>query len=95
MKIRNGFVSNSSSSSFLLVGFNRGKSLVNIIDCLGLSDAANSHDYEERDEIFNMKRGDFVEIPAGVRHRVDSTSKTEATIWLAIFYAPDKKTPDT
>ena len=51
--------------------------------------------FEERDDIFNMNRGDFIEIPAGVRHRVDSTSKTEATIWLAIFYAPDKKTPDT
>ncbi len=50
--------------------------------------------FEERDEMINMKRGDFIEIPAGVRHRVDSTSKTEATIWLAIFFDPDKKSID-
>ena len=42
--------------------------------------------FENRTGLINLKQGDFIEIPAGVRHRVDSTSKAEATIWLAIFY---------
>ena len=30
--------------------------------------------------------GDFLEIPAHQRHRIDWTSDTEPTVWLAVFY---------
>lgn len=30
--------------------------------------------------------GDFVNIPAGLRHRVVATDPAEVTVWLAIFY---------
>ncbi|HEX2735965.1 MAG TPA: cupin domain-containing protein [Polyangiaceae bacterium] len=33
--------------------------------------------------------GDWVDIPAHVRHRVEWTSPTEPTIWLAVFSAPN------
>ena len=34
-----------------------------------------------------LKPGDHVLIPARRKHRVASTSKTEKTIWLAVFYS--------
>ena len=33
-----------------------------------------------------MKVGDFVNIPAHKKHRVDWTTPDEPTIWLAVFY---------
>jgi cupin 2 domain-containing protein len=30
--------------------------------------------------------GDFVNIPAGRRHRVEQTDLNERTVWLAVFY---------
>ncbi|MCF7816985.1 MAG: cupin domain-containing protein [Kiritimatiellales bacterium] len=36
-----------------------------------------------------LKPGDHLVIPAHRRHRVESTSKTEKTIWLAVFYEND------
>ena len=33
-----------------------------------------------------LKPGDFVVIPAHVRHRVEWTDPSGATIWLAVFY---------
>ena len=33
-----------------------------------------------------LKVGDYVNIPAHCKHRVKYTSKTEETIWLAVFY---------
>lgn len=33
-----------------------------------------------------MKPGDFVNIPAHRRHRVDWTAPDEPTVWLAVFY---------
>lgn len=33
-----------------------------------------------------LKQGDYLDIKAHVKHRVIATSKTEATVWLAIFY---------
>jgi cupin 2 domain-containing protein len=38
------------------------------------------------DEIVEMKPGDFVNIPALKKHRVEWTSPSEPTIWLAIHY---------
>jgi cupin 2 domain-containing protein len=36
-------------------------------------------------ETVNLNPGDHLLIPAHRRHRVDSTSPTEKTIWIAIF----------
>ena len=38
------------------------------------------------DTLVEMKPGDFVNIPAHKRHRVEWTTPDEPTIWLAIFY---------
>ena len=34
----------------------------------------------------DMKPGDFVNIPAHTKHRVEWTTPDEPTIWLAVFY---------
>ena len=34
----------------------------------------------------DMKPGDFVNIPAHKKHRVEWTTPDEPTIWLAVFY---------
>jgi cupin 2 domain-containing protein len=41
---------------------------------------------EFEDRKLEMKAGDHVLIPAHQKHRVASTSTTEKTIWLAVFY---------
>jgi len=33
-----------------------------------------------------LKEGDYLNIPAHVNHRVESTDKEQETIWLAVFY---------
>ena len=38
------------------------------------------------DEVVELKPGDFLNIPAHRRHRVEWTSPDEPTIWLAIHY---------
>ncbi len=38
------------------------------------------------DSIAEMKPGDFVNIPAHRKHRVEWTTPDELTIWLAVFY---------
>ena len=38
------------------------------------------------DETIDLEVGDWVNIPAGKKHRVEATSATEPTIWLAVFY---------
>ncbi len=38
------------------------------------------------DSILELKLGDFVNIPAHRRHRVEWTTPDEPTIWLAVFY---------
>jgi cupin 2 domain-containing protein len=39
------------------------------------------------DEVLELKAGDFVNIPAHKKHRVDWTDPDETTIWLAVFYS--------
>ncbi|MDA1052255.1 MAG: cupin domain-containing protein [Planctomycetota bacterium] len=43
------------------------------------------------DEIVELKPGDFVNIPAHRKHRVEWTTPDEPTIWFAVFYATDGK----
>jgi cupin 2 domain-containing protein len=40
--------------------------------------------FEEGDVSIDMKPGDWVEIPAHVRHRVESTQADPSTVWLAV-----------
>ena len=37
-------------------------------------------------EVFSLQPGDWLNIPPHCRHRVDRTSPTEITLWLAIHY---------
>lgn len=41
-------------------------------------------EFEDKD--VELKKGESVNIPAFVKHRVKYTSKKEPTIWLAVFY---------
>lgn len=41
---------------------------------------------EDRPELLLLKPGDFVNIPAHQKHRVQWTSENEPTVWLAVFY---------
>ena len=38
------------------------------------------------DETVEMRAGDFVNIPAHRKHRVEWTTPDEPTVWLAVFY---------
>ncbi len=42
--------------------------------------------FEGDDEPLEMRSGDFVNIPAHKRHRVEWTTPEEPTVWLAVFY---------
>ena len=42
--------------------------------------------FEGDDEAMHMKPGDFVNIPAHRKHRVEWTTPDEPTVWLAVFY---------
>ena len=39
------------------------------------------------DELVKLKPGDFVNIPAHRKHRVEWTTPDQPTIWLAVFYS--------
>lgn len=41
---------------------------------------------EFEDRTLTLKPGDYLNIPARVRHRVKSTDLSDFTIWLAVFY---------
>jgi cupin 2 domain-containing protein len=38
------------------------------------------------DRLLDLTPGDFVNIPAGCRHRVEWTDPKNRTVWLAVFY---------
>jgi len=42
--------------------------------------------FEGDDQVVEMKPGDFLNIPAHSRHRVEWTTADEPTIWLAVHY---------
>ncbi len=41
------------------------------------------------DRVVEMKAGDWINIPAHKKHRVEWTSPDEPTVWLAVFYSSD------
>jgi cupin 2 domain-containing protein len=43
--------------------------------------------FEQGDRVLEMKPGDWVEIPAHVRHRVEWTQADPPTVWLAAHRA--------
>ncbi len=42
--------------------------------------------FADDDRTIVLEPGNFVNIPAGKRHRVEWTSADEPTVWLAVFY---------
>jgi cupin 2 domain-containing protein len=42
--------------------------------------------FKNPDEIIEMTPGDYIDIPAHRPHRVEWTSDTEETVWLAVHY---------
>ena len=42
--------------------------------------------FEESGEVLVLKPGDWVDIAAHVRHRVEWTDPKQKTVWLAVFY---------
>ena len=42
--------------------------------------------FEGADQPVEMKPGDFVNIPAHTKHRVERTTPDEPTVWLAVHY---------
>ncbi len=42
--------------------------------------------FEDGNKRIKMQPGDYINIPAHVKHRVNSTDKITETIWLAVFY---------
>lgn len=41
-------------------------------------------------DLVTLKPGDWVNIPAHFRHRLEWTSNEEPTVWLAVFTKPDQ-----
>jgi len=42
--------------------------------------------FEDGDKTVHLAEGGYIDIPAGARHRVESTSADTDTVWLAVFY---------
>ncbi|MDY0042271.1 MAG: cupin domain-containing protein [Desulforhabdus sp.] len=42
--------------------------------------------FEGSDEVLKLNSGDWIDIPAHKRHRVEWTDSGEKTIWLAVHY---------
>ena len=50
--------------------------------------------FEGDDRMVVMRAGDWIHIPAHRRHRVEWTDPAARTVWLAVHYRADGKTPD-
>ena len=46
--------------------------------------------FEADGQVFDLAPGDWVEIPARIRHRVDYTQADPATVWLAVHLSPQR-----
>ena len=44
--------------------------------------------FEAGDVVLDLAPGDWVEIPAHARHRVEATQAEPATVWLAVHLGP-------
>ena len=42
--------------------------------------------FADSENLFDMKPGSYITIPAHCRHRVEWTDPNQETIWLAVFY---------
>lgn len=42
--------------------------------------------FEGKKDVIVLKKGDYLNIPAHLKHRVEWTDKNQETIWLAIHY---------
>jgi len=42
--------------------------------------------FEESEETIVLNPGDWIDIPAHVKHRVEWTDPEQKTVWLAVFY---------
>ncbi|WP_417849673.1 cupin domain-containing protein [Thalassoglobus sp.] len=42
--------------------------------------------FDDSEEVIELKPGDFINIPAHRKHRVEATDANEKTVWLAVFY---------
>jgi len=41
--------------------------------------------FQEKPSV-DLKPGDYLQLPAGCRHRVEKTDQNSRTVWLAVFY---------
>ena len=44
--------------------------------------------FEGESEVVEMRPGDYIQIPAHRRHRIEWTAAGEKTVWLAVHYQP-------
>ena len=42
--------------------------------------------FENEKNIIVLREGDFINIPAHLKHRVEWTDKNQETVWLALYY---------
>jgi cupin 2 domain-containing protein len=44
--------------------------------------------FEQAEQVLDLKPGDWVDIPAQRRHRVDATQGDPPTVWLVVYRKP-------
>lgn len=49
---------------------------------------------ENREQPLRLRPGDFVEIPAHCKHRVEWTAANSPTVWLAVFFQDSPRAAD-